>query len=116
MAITLCHIDEIPESGAKGFDLPRTKLFGVKKRGQLYLYLNRCPHAGIPLEWIKDEFLDEEGHYIHCSNHGAVFLPDTGECIQGPCMGDTLWSVDYRVENGQIIIPEEELPEFPGPA
>lgn len=113
MPITLCHTDDIPEGGARGFDLPQGKVFAVKKTSGLYLYLNRCPHLGLPLEWEQDAFLDNEGLYIKCANHGAFFIAESGECIQGPCLGDSLWSVDYQLEDGNIIIAEEELPEAP---
>ena len=33
------------------FTLAQGKVFAVKKRQELFIYLNRCPHLGIPLEW-----------------------------------------------------------------
>ena len=111
MAITLCHSDEIPEDDARGFDLPQGKLFAVKKKGKVYLYLNCCPHLNLPLEWEPHAFLDSEALYIKCSNHGAMFIPESGECIQGPCLGDALWSIAFQSEDGHILISEEELPE-----
>ena len=116
MAITLCHADDIPQGAARGFEVNGRKLFAVKKSGHIYLYLNRCPHLALPLEWEEDAFMDSEGLYIKCANHGAFFIPETGECIQGPCLGDALWSVDYRLEEGRIMLDEEELPESAGPA
>lgn len=116
MVIALCHTDEIPEGGARGFDLPGARLLAVKKRGSIYLYLNRCPHLGLPLDWEPDGFLDTEGLYIKCANHGAFFTIESGECIQGPCRGDALWPVTCTVADGRVLIPEEELPAAPGPA
>jgi nitrite reductase/ring-hydroxylating ferredoxin subunit len=110
MAITLCHSDEIPEGNARGFELAQGKLFAVKKKGEIYLYLNRCPHLKLPLEWEPHAFLDSEALYIKCSNHGATFIPESGECIQGPCLGESLWSIAFQVVDGHILIPEEELP------
>ena len=110
MAVTLCQIDEIPEAGARGFNLPGVKLFAVKRRGEIYLYLNRCPHLGLPLEWDRDQFLDNEGEYIRCHNHGALFVRETGECLLGPCRGESLWSVPFQVLDGQVTIADEDLP------
>ena len=115
MAITLCHSSEIPEGGARGFELGRANIFAVKKRGKVFIYLNRCPHLGIPLEWEPHAFLDAEGLYIKCANHGAFFTPESGECIMGPCMGDSLWAIDYHLTDGQIVIDEAELPESRSP-
>lgn len=113
MAIPLCHIDDIPEGDARGFTLSGTQVFGVRKKGRVYLYLNRCPHLGINLDWEPHSFLDSEGLYIRCANHGAMFEIDTGNCIMGPCMGDTLWSLAFSLDDGTIMIDEAELPESP---
>lgn len=113
MTITLCHVNDIPEGGSRGFDVAGTRLFAVKKRNEIFLYLNRCPHQALPLEWEPDNFLDSEGLYLKCANHGALFILETGECIQGPCLGDALWALEYRQEDGMVIIEEEELPESP---
>ena len=115
MAITLCHVDDIPEGAARGFEVAGTRVFAVRKRGEIHLYLNRCPHLGIPLDWEPDSFLDAEGLYIRCANHGAIFAIDTGNCIMGPCLGDALWALDFRIEDGAIMIAAEELPEAPSP-
>lgn len=116
MAISLCHIDDIPEGGSRGFTLGGSRLFAVRKRGKVFLYLNRCPHLGIALDWSTDSFLDNEGLYIRCANHGALFEIDTGTCIMGPCMGDALWTLEYSIRDGTLMLDEAELPESPRPA
>lgn len=116
MDITLCHTDDIPEGGARGFDLDRGNLFAVKRRGVIHLYLNRCPHLGLPLEWEPHQFLDAQGLYVKCANHGAFFVPETGECIQGPCLGDALWAVDYTIRDAKVVIAAADLPAPHGPA
>ncbi len=116
MAIPLCHVDDIPEGSARGYTPQGTQLFAVKKHGTVYVYLNRCPHLSIALDWAPDSFLDSEGLYIHCANHGAFFEIDTGNCIMGPCLGEALWSVDYMIADGMLMIDEAELPESPRPA
>ncbi|MDT8398276.1 MAG: Rieske (2Fe-2S) protein [Pseudomonadales bacterium] len=110
MAITLCHIDDIPEAGARSFALPQALVFAVKKDGEVFVYLNRCPHLGIPLEWQQNEFLDNDHFFIRCSTHGALFVMTTGECIQGPCRGESLWSIDHRLDAGFITLQEDDLP------
>ena len=116
MAIPLCRLTDIPDGGARGFELPQARLFAVRKNRTVYVYLNRCPHLGLPLEWERDNFLDTEGLYIRCANHGAFFALENGECIQGPCQGDSLWAVDYRIDAGMIVIDPAELPAAHGPA
>lgn len=100
----LCRSEDIPERGSKGFEINGLQLFGVRKRGQVYLYENTCPHVGLPLNWSPDKFLDMEGELILCSSHGALFQIENGRCVAGPCPGRSLKSVPYREENGSIIV------------
>ncbi len=102
--ITLCHIDDIAEGRAKGFEINETRYFAVKRDDQLFVYKNACPHLGIPLEWHEDSFLDADGDLIQCATHGALFLIETGECVSGPCMGERLTAIEILVENGAVMI------------
>ena len=67
-------------------------------------YLNRCPHLGVELNWMPGNFMDTDKQFIQCASHGALFLPGTGECIAGPCQGDSLTALDVRIAGGQIQI------------
>jgi len=100
----LCSFSDIPEAGSKGFSLAGRKLFAVKQQGKIYLYQNSCPHLGIPLEWVEDQFFDSSGSMIQCANHGALFVIKTGKCVAGPCSGRALTPVDYRIDAGDIFI------------
>ncbi|HEY7322322.1 MAG TPA: Rieske (2Fe-2S) protein [Candidatus Binatia bacterium] len=73
-------------------------------QGSLYAYLNRCPHLGISLDWVDNQFFTIDGRYLMCANHGATFEPATGECIWGPCPGATLRSLPLQVEAGRIFV------------
>lgn len=101
---TLCHINDIPEGGSKGFQAGELNLFGIKKDASVVLYINSCPHLGVPLEWMPDKFLDDEGCYIQCSTHGALFSIENGQCVSGPCMHEFLEKMPFRIENESIII------------
>ncbi|WP_415899980.1 Rieske (2Fe-2S) protein [Neptuniibacter sp. QD48_11] len=100
----LCHIDEITEGQAKGFECEGKKLFAVKYRGELYVYENSCPHRSIPLEWQPDQFLDYDKTFIQCATHGALFKIDSGECISGPCVEDSLTAIPFTLDDGQVIL------------
>jgi nitrite reductase/ring-hydroxylating ferredoxin subunit len=113
MGLRLCSLAEIPEGSARGFALLQTNVVAVRDYSGVYVYLNRCPHLGVPLQWREDRFLDEDGAFIRCASHGALFEPRTGLCIQGPCRGDSLWQIECRVEGEAIFIDESELPAAP---
>ncbi|ROR98624.1 nitrite reductase/ring-hydroxylating ferredoxin subunit [Sinobacterium caligoides] len=100
----LCHIDEIEHESAKGFELNGINFFVVKRDNITRLYLNSCPHLGVPLEHEEDKFLDGDNFYIMCSSHGALFQPEDGLCIYGPCQGQRLSAVDFEIVDQQIMI------------
>jgi nitrite reductase/ring-hydroxylating ferredoxin subunit len=102
----LCHSNEIAEGKSKGFHLGERFVFAVKKYDHIYVYENSCPHLGIQLEWQPDEFLDSEASMIQCSTHGALFKIDDGECLMGPCLGQSLTAVEFHLNDGQIVIDD----------
>jgi nitrite reductase/ring-hydroxylating ferredoxin subunit len=102
--LRLCSLADIPEAGSKGFNLTGRKLFAVKQQGKVYLYHNSCPHIGIPLEWVEDQFLDSSGSMIQCANHGALCVIKTGKCVAGPCSGRSLIPIDFSIDAGDIFI------------
>ncbi len=104
---TLCAIDDIEENHCKGFLLGDTNLFVVKKMQKVFVYRNHCPHLGLPLEWMPDQFLDNDKQYIQCATHGALFKINNGECISGPCLGQQLEAINFSLEDEQIVVDIE---------
>ena len=71
---------------------------------QVRAWLNVCPHAGRRLDWAPGKFLkSREGHLV-CAAHGASFELVNGDCIAGPCRGDSLRSVAVEVRDGQVVV------------
>ena len=58
--------------------------------GTLRAFENYCPHAGGPLNMVPDRFFDRSGKHLMCTRHGALFSPEGGECVHGPCPGKRL--------------------------
>jgi nitrite reductase/ring-hydroxylating ferredoxin subunit len=103
----LCRTEDIPEGAARGFPAAPggfTGLFAVKKDGVIRVYVNSCPHVGLPLEPLPNRFLDARKQTILCSAHGARFRIEDGICISGPCLGEALEAVPARVENGELLV------------
>lgn len=82
--------------------------FAFEREGRLYAYLNRCPHLGIELNWMPGRFMDPDNCFIQCANHAALFIPENGQCIAGPCQGDALTSLEVTEDNGTVLV---RLPE-----
>ncbi len=93
-AVRLCRADEIEEGRARGFDPydeGRDTIFIVRHDGVLRGWRDACPHIdGAPMAWRKDGYLSADGSRIVCHAHGAQFLPESGLCVLGPCLGKSL--------------------------
>lgn len=98
----LCRPSDLGEGQSRGFKAAGIDLFGVRRQGRVYLYRNRCPHRGIGLNWEADQFLDPSAQLIACAHHGALFVPESGECVAGPCTGDALQALDCREDSQGI--------------
>ncbi len=107
-SIPLCHLSELPDGSARGFDLRgcgRDTVFVVRRGALLKAYANACPHHGTPLPWRKNAYLNAAGDRIVCAAHGALFEIDTGVCTLGPCLGDALTPVPLTLQDdGELCL------------
>jgi nitrite reductase/ring-hydroxylating ferredoxin subunit len=113
----LCRLDELEEGRARGFDplaQGRDSVFALRHDNQVRVYRNRCPHLDVRLEYRKDQFLSADGQLIVCYAHGAQFLPATGECIYGPCLGQTLEALPSCEKDGWLLVRMPEDLPLPG--
>jgi nitrite reductase/ring-hydroxylating ferredoxin subunit len=97
----VCRVDDLSDPGAKGFYVGEGEWpfrgFVVRRGTEIYGYANICPHQRHPLDLLEDRFLADKGRLIRCASHGALFEPDTGQCISGPCFGKSLMQLEIRV-------------------
>ena len=107
----LCAEGDIPEGQGRGFVFgartERQAVFVIRWQGVLRAYRNSCPHVGAPLDWPEDRFFDASGRYLMCGTHGAVFRPEDGFCIEGPCAGCALEPVAIRLSEAAVLLVEE---------
>ncbi|MES2870907.1 MAG: Rieske (2Fe-2S) protein [Pseudomonadota bacterium] len=104
----LCPSEALTEGCSRGFEVADIRLLAVRRDGQVYVYKNRCPHRGVPLEWQPDQFLDSSASLIQCATHAALFLIETGECVAGPCAGQSLTAIGCREDSQGIWITLQE--------
>lgn len=104
----LCRLDALPASGARGFlfgeDVYRFDMFVVWRDGRLSAYVNDCPHAHTPLDYLPDRFFNLEASHLLCGTHGAQFRIHDGFCVSGPCKGKRLTPVPVYLDGGMIRI------------
>ena len=98
----LCHINDIPEGQSKGYMLNDHSVFAVCCDDVIFVYENKCPHLGVELDWLEDQFLDSEGRLIQCATHGALFVVESGVCVAGPCHGKTLNAIPLKIIDQQV--------------
>jgi nitrite reductase/ring-hydroxylating ferredoxin subunit len=107
----LCRLDDIPDGESRGFPPAPggfTGLFAVRQGDRVRVYVNSCPHIGLPLEPAPHRFLDAKKQHIVCSAHGARFRIQDGECFSGPCYGEYLEAVKVRIDaEGRVIVPAD---------
>ena len=104
----VANMHEIEEPGAMEFrvgdgDWP-FKGIVLRWEGAVYAYANACAHLGHPLNFAPDRFFTPDQKFLLCGSHGAMFEPDTGLCIGGPCLGATLRALDCRVKGNLIFV------------
>ena len=106
--VRLCALADLPDGGARGFDpLGRghDTVFAVRRGRTVRVWADRCPHHGTPLPWRKDAYLNAAGDRIVCSAHGALFEPDSGLCVQGPCLGESLRALPCTLtDDGELLL------------
>jgi nitrite reductase/ring-hydroxylating ferredoxin subunit len=78
--------------------------FVINFDGRYRAYVNRCAHAGTPLDWWPNEFFTDDGRLLVCATHGALYEPEGGSCAGGPCGGAALWPLVVRVEDDRVIV------------
>ena len=107
----ICHADELTDGGrAVRFAIPSGEpaqelaCFVIAYDGQVYGYVNSCPHRGTELDWQEGEVFEETGLYLMCATHGALFEPDSGLCVGGPCLGARLRSVAITVLGSDVVL------------
>lgn len=104
--VTLCPLSALADPGARNFVLQIDDAyfhgFVVRLRDQVRGYVDRCPHQGLPLAQKLDGYLTPDGKLITCGWHGALFRPEDGVCVGGPCAGGRLTEWPVRVEDGLV--------------
>lgn len=111
----LCHDSELAEGQVRGFDPEgegQDALFVLRHQGRLHAWANACPHMGVPMAWRRHAYLNAAGTHVQCHAHGALFDPASGQCVQGPCLGQQLRRRELVIdEHGgvQVLAGDEDV-------
>jgi nitrite reductase/ring-hydroxylating ferredoxin subunit len=76
--------------------------FVVRYAGAVHGYLNQCAHVPMEMDWHEGQFFESSGLYLMCATHGAIYEPDSGRCVGGPCRGAHLSKLDVAERDGAV--------------
>ena len=111
----VARVDEVQPGAVKKFWLIcqkyRLDAILINDHGNYYAYVNRCRHMPTPLDFVRDEFFSDDGRYLQCYTHGALYEFTSGLCVSGPCKGESLYRLPVQVDRGEVLVgcPEGDL-------
>lgn len=118
-AVRVCAADELVDGGpgvrrAARYLNGDAVVFFIRYDGQVHGYLNRCAHVPMELDWVEGQFFDSSGLYLMCATHGAIYAPESGRCVGGPCRGARLRPVQVQERDtpeGRAVfwLPDDDL-------
>lgn len=108
VVITIASEAVVEKGAGVRFDLPalgpHTTGFVIRSHGQAYAYVNRCAHVPVELDWTPGQFFNVTQEWLICATHGALYAPDSGDCVMGPCKGRQLTRLALAERDGLIMI------------
>ncbi|HWU84336.1 MAG TPA: Rieske 2Fe-2S domain-containing protein [Rhodocyclaceae bacterium] len=105
----ICSSEALPERGdGVTFEVPwhgqSAPAFAIRYNGRVHAYLNRCAHAPVRLDWDSGGFFDHSRLYLLCATHGALYAPDSGQCLGGRCNGKGLQALQVTERDGAVYL------------
>ena len=106
---------DLAEGDTRMFDFERDgedlEAFVIRHEGQLKCYVNRCPHVTYSLDVGDGDVKDKTGKFLLCASHGAMFLPESGECFMGTVVGRSLESLPVDADGDDAVVTITPEPE-----
>ncbi|MGH1542591.1 MAG: Rieske (2Fe-2S) protein [Arenicella sp.] len=83
--------------------------FAIRFDGVIRAYKNRCGHIAVNLDMKPGRFFTEEGDFLVCSTHGALYEPGSGACTGGPCFGIGLEALAVTELDGSLYLDDNTV-------
>ena len=104
--IVIGPVDDIGRGAVRSYvvDLGDARFHGLiwRRDDEVAGFVDRCPHAGLPLARQIDDYLSPDGSLIVCAWHGALF-DWSGACVGGPAGGSRLAQWPVAVRDGMLV-------------
>jgi nitrite reductase/ring-hydroxylating ferredoxin subunit len=98
------NLEDFPDNSTKSIEAGHLSLLVMRRGAQLFIYENLCPHTRETLDPEGGSLATSNSLLIQCQRHAAEFIADTGECVAGPCMGETLTAIPFTLSAGDIYL------------
>ncbi len=72
--------------------------------GEVRAYANVCRHRPFPLDQGGSGVMALDERHLVCHTHGALYRPDDGVCVEGPCEGAALYPAKVEREGDDLVI------------
>jgi nitrite reductase/ring-hydroxylating ferredoxin subunit len=80
--------------------------FVARFQGRLIAFENKCRHLPLSLDYGDNQFFSRDGQHLICQTHGALYNPNSGLCVRGPCEGESLRPLPFEVRDGAVWLVE----------
>ena len=81
--------------------------FAFRQGKSFRAYLNECRHWTVGLDLDDNRFFTPDGRFLVCMNHGALYDPTDGRCLEGPCAGAFLRPIPV-IQRGKTLYAETD--------
>lgn len=86
----------------------------VRCEGGVRAWRNECRHLAVRLDRdTEGSLFDRDGELLMCQFHGALYRPDDGMCVAGPCAGSRLRPLPIQLLGNEVWLVGEELRTLP---
>jgi nitrite reductase/ring-hydroxylating ferredoxin subunit len=114
---TIVGVGEVPEGSTFVFrvrddDGEESEAILLRGEDGVVAWRNHCQHM-THINLDKGSGAAMRNGEIVCTNHGAMFDADTGECTFGPCEGAFLNAVEITIADGEVRLADPAY-EFVG--
>ena len=87
-----------------GVEPPVFNVILLRSGDEVFAYVNRCMHFGVPLA-LSTEYLGVKPHIsIHCNVHYARYRWRDGFCEAGDCEGESLMAIPVTRVAGNVVV------------
>ncbi|MDP9035177.1 MAG: Rieske (2Fe-2S) protein [Myxococcota bacterium] len=85
-------------------DIDQRSVLVGRVAGAWRAYENLCRHRALRLDLGASSPMSDDGRFLLCHQHGALYRPADGACIAGPCDGERLTQLEIVEDDDGLWI------------